>query len=126
MSYTYAAARNRDGARVNTRVPTRMFQLVTKYQLTGALKGLSIGGGVDWKNDMPFFLANPVSGVMEDIGQSGHALVNLMARYQIKKALAVQANIYNLFDKKYYESSWSGGITYGEPRRVLLTMDYKL
>ena len=66
MSYTYAAARNRDGARVNTRVPTRMFQLVTKYQLTGALKGLSIGGGVDWKNDMPFFLANPVSGVMED------------------------------------------------------------
>lgn len=125
LSYTYASAKSQDGARVNTRVPTRMFQMFTKYQLTGALNGLSIGGGLDWKNDMPFFLANPVSGVMEDIGQSGHVLVSLMARYQINKALSVQANIYNLFDKKYYESSWNGGITYGEPRRVLLTMDYR-
>ena len=117
MSYTYAAARNRDGARVNTRVPTRMFQLVTKYQLTGALKGLSIGGGVDWKND------NPVSGVMEDIGQSGHALVNLMARYQFSSNVSAAVNINNLFDRHYYSQiGFYNQGWYGAPRNVMFTL----
>ena len=125
LSWTTYSAKRPDGTRVTPRFPSRMLKLFTKYELGGALKGLSLGGGVDWQNDMPHLQKNPVTGVQEDIGQRAYALVNLMARYQIDKALSVQANIYNLFDKKYHENNWGGSFTYGEPRRVLVTMNYK-
>lgn len=125
LSYAYASVKDRNGVRINTRFASRMLKLFTKYELTGALSGLSLGGGIDWKNDMPLFRPNPVTSVQEDVGQSAYALLNLMARYQISQPLSVQVNVYNLLDKKYYESSWNGSFTYGEPRRVLLTMDYK-
>ncbi|MCV2216040.1 TonB-dependent siderophore receptor [Thauera sp. Sel9] len=124
LSWAQFLARNPDGQRVSTRFPTRMLKLFTKYELTGALSGWSIGGGVDWQGDMPHIRINPVTGNAEDVGQSAYALINLMARYQISKPLAVQFNVYNLFDKKYYENSWSNSVTYGEPRRVSVNMKY--
>ena len=57
-------------------------------------------------------------------GELSEEQVDLMARYEISKALSAQLNVSNLFDKTYYSDTWST-FTYGEPRRVLLTMDYK-
>lgn len=123
LSWTSFIARNRDGSRVATRYPRQMFKLFTKYELTGALSGLSLGGSVEWQDDMPDYRANPVTGLRENVGQSAFAIVGLMASYRISKPLSVQANVYNAFDKKYYEGSW-GTFTYGEPRRLSVSMKY--
>lgn len=124
LSWTQFSAKNREGERVAFRYPSRMLKLFTKYDLSGALNGLSIGGNVEWQNDMPDWRANPATGLQENVGQSAFATVGLMARYQLNKSLSVQANIYNLFDKQYYEGSW-GTFTYGEPRRILANLTYR-
>lgn len=124
LSWTQFSAKNREGERVAFRYPSRMLKLFTRYQLDGALSGLSIGGGIDWQGNMLDWRNNPVTGIRENVGQSTFATVGLMAHYQITKPLSVQANIYNLFDRKYYEGSW-GTFTYGEPRRVLANLTYR-
>lgn len=43
-----------------------------------------------------------------------------MAHYQISRPLSVQTNVHNL----NYEGSW-GTFTYGEPRRVSVSMKYR-
>ena len=50
-----------------------------------------------------------------------------MLRYEVDPTLSVQVNIANLLDKKYRSGSfwWGSPYTYGEPRKVLLTMDYR-
>ena len=60
----------------------------------------------------------------ERVGQPAYAVASLMAKYDLGKQAFVQLNIDNLFDKKYYNSSWSG-YTYGKPRGATLTAGYQ-
>ncbi|MFT4241294.1 MAG: TonB-dependent siderophore receptor [Acidovorax sp.] len=125
LGWTAFSAKDHEGQPVQNQNPTRMLKLYTKYQFDGALSGLSVGGGVDWQNDMPDWRANPVTGARENVGQSAFATVGLMARYQISKPLSVQVNVYNLLDKKYYDGTGSGTYLYGEPRRVAVQLKYR-
>ena len=64
-----------------------------------------------------------------DIEQSGYALLNLHAHYQINRQLSLQYNLNNALDKTYYQSlptsnNW-GGLFYGEPRNFALTLRYQ-
>jgi len=105
----------------------KQFKLFTKYTLAGAWRGLSLGGGVAWEGRRPARAANPVSGIEEEVGQPAYALAELMARYAFDPRWSLQLNVHNLLDKKYRSGSfwWGAPYTYGEPRRVLLTMDYR-
>lgn len=125
LGWTSYSARDAQDAHVAIVHPRRMLKLFTKVELPGALSGLSVGGGVDWQGYVPERRANPVTGASEKIGQSDFAVVDLMARYQISGPLSLQLNLYNALDKTYREGSW-GTFTYGEPRRVLLSLDYRL
>ncbi|MDR7332265.1 TonB-dependent receptor plug domain-containing protein [Roseateles asaccharophilus] len=67
---------------------------------------------------------NPVTQLSERVGQPAYAVASLMAKYDLSKQSFVQPNIDDLFDKKYYSSSWSG-YTCGKPRGATLTARYQ-
>lgn len=120
----------RDASNVDVAVdhPRKQLKLFTKYALQGTLQGLSLGGGVNWEGKQPARATNPATGLEEDIGQKAYALVDLMAHYAINRQVSLQLNIHNAFNKKYVTRNtawWGGPFVYGEPRKVLVTMNYK-
>ena len=53
-------------------------------------------------------------------------LLDAMARYQFNDQLSATLNVNNLLDKHYYTIfSWYSTYTWGEPRNVRLTLNYK-
>ncbi len=123
LGWTHFRAKDAQGVDVAADYPRKLLKVFTQYTLTGAARGLSLGGGVDWEGSTPRTETNPATGLVEHVGQTAYALVNLMARFDFNKQWAAQLNVSNVFDKKYRSTSWSG-YTYGEPRRVLLTAKY--
>ena len=49
-----------------------------------------------------------------------------MSRYELSDSVSLQLNVSNLLDKKYRSGSfwWGAPYNYGEPRKVLLSVDY--
>jgi outer membrane receptor for ferric coprogen and ferric-rhodotorulic acid len=112
--YAYTLTSDAEGKRINTILPRSSAKLHTSYRLSGALSGLTIGGGVSWQTAVG-------SG---SITQGSYALVNLMARYDINRHLSASININNLLDRKYF--SYAGNYSnYGAPRSVMVGMKYK-
>ena len=124
LGWTQYSARDAKGEHVAVAHSRRMLKLFTRYALPGDWNRLSVGGGLIWQSGSLQTRANPATGAQERVGQPSYAVVDLMARYDISKALAAQLNIYNLSDKKYYTDTWAT-FTYGEPRRILLTLYYR-
>lgn len=122
--WTQYSARDAKGQNVALSHSRRMLKLFTKYTLPGDWRRLSVGAGLNWQSGSLKRATNPATGMQERVGQPAYAVASLMARYEISKALAAQINVSNLLDKRYYEDSWAT-LTYGEPRRVLVTMDYR-
>ena len=121
--WTKYSARDAEGENVNPFHPRQHFKLLTKYQFHGDLSGLTVGGGLVWRDTAPYYLPNPVTGLSERVGQSAYTVVNLMASYQISRQNSVQFNIRNLFDKKYYDAAWET-FTYGAPRSLMLQLKH--
>jgi outer membrane receptor for ferric coprogen and ferric-rhodotorulic acid len=122
--WTQFSVRDAQGADVALDHPRKLLKLFGKYAFQGRLQGLSVGFGVDWESAQLSTAKHPVTGLLERVGQPAHAVADLMARYDIGKQAFVQLNIDNLFDEKYYSSSWSG-YTYGQPRGATLTAGYR-
>lgn len=129
LGYTYLDVDNNDTAERPD--PRHLLRLNTTYRLSGALTGLTVGGGVSWQGktiSVPYpgrpngnggFDTSPIS-------LSGYALFNAMARYEINKNLSATLNVSNLFDKTYYRQyGFYNGLIYGEPRRVTLSLQAK-
>lgn len=106
--------------RVNSQLPQTTLKWFTRYQLT-MLPELTLGGGVNWQNGT--FVDTSVLKGAERVHQGSYPLVNLFGRYQINKQLAVQANVNNLLDKRYY-SALSDSYAYGAPRSVSMSVNY--
>lgn len=47
-----------------------------------------------------------------------------MLGYEVDKNIGIQANIENIFDKKYYEGMGVNSMNYGTPRNATLTFRY--
>lgn len=125
--WTQFSARDADGEDVAVDHARRQFKLFTLYDLRGVWRGLRVGGGLTWEGDRPARAVNPATGLEEKVGQPAYALAELMARYAPSDHWSLQLNVFNLFDRKYRSSSdwWGAPYTYGEPRKFLLTMDYR-
>ncbi len=106
--------------RVNSQLPQTTLKWFTRYQLT-MLPELTLGGGVNWQNGTFVDTSGPKGA--ERVHQGSYPLVNLFGRYQINKQLAVQANVNNLLDKRYY-SALSDSYAYGAPRSVSMSVNY--
>lgn len=125
-SWTHYSAR--DAARANVALdhPRKLLRLFSSYTLPGAWNKITLGAGVNWQSTLLTTAVNPGTGLRERVGQPAYALVNLMARYAISEQFALQLNVSNALDKKYYSSaSVSGGYLWGEPRRVTAALNYK-
>jgi outer membrane receptor for ferric coprogen and ferric-rhodotorulic acid len=125
--YSQFRLKDAAGDDVNTIYPRKLLRLFTAYQLPGAWSALTLGGGVTWQSRTWTDAENPSPSIgVERIEQKSYALVNLMARYHIDKQWSAQVNIGNLFDKRYYGLFDAfDQITYGEPRNVTASLQYK-
>lgn len=119
------SAKDADGAHVLAHQPRRVFNFATRYDFTGTLDGLSVGGAVKWESRPPVTAVNPGSNAEERIGQPAYAIANIMARYDLTEALSLQVNVDNLFDKRFFSGNiWFPGFVYGEPRNGRVTLKY--
>ena len=103
-----------------------MLKLYTKYRLPGDWSKLSVGGGVNWEDRSYTTLTDPRSGASFEVDQPAYAIASLMARYEISPQLALQVNLNNAFDKKYYSNQLDvfQNLLYGAPRNVSGTLRY--
>ena len=124
--YTYSdpeyVAGNNKGKDYYSKIPRRLLKVSTDYRLPGVLDQWRVGGDVYAQSAT----AADVTGYT--IEQSGYALLNLHANYQINRQFSVQYNLNNVTDKTYYQSlptsnNW-GGLYYGDPRNFSLTLRY--
>ncbi|MDG2521575.1 TonB-dependent siderophore receptor [Caulobacter segnis] len=125
-SYAQFEVEDANGAKVNTDQPRKSFSLFTTYRLDGIVDGLSVGGGVNWRDTIYSPAVNPVTSAPTRIEQKSFALVNLMARYNVTESTTVQVNIDNLFDEKYYSQiSYFSQYRYGAPRNFTVSLTQK-
>lgn len=125
LQLTFSATRyvaNDSDGRFNSFAPRTQFKLFSRYRVP-TLQSLTLGGGINWQNRVYQDVAGP-DGDTKRLYQGSYPLVDLFARYQVTKALGVQANINNLFDREYYAYLDSSAV-YGEPRSVSVSVDYR-
>lgn len=124
--YAQFEVEDASGAKVNTDQPRKSFSLFTTYAFDGALDGLSVGGGVTWRDTIYSLATNPVTAAPTRIEQEAFALVNLMARYDITQRTSVQANVDNVFDETYYSQiSYFSQYRYGAPRNFTVSLTHR-
>ena len=125
-NYTQFKAKDASDVRINSLYPQKLLRLFTTYAFDGGLDGLTLGGGVNWEGLSYTDTTNAVTGAAERLEVRPYALVNLMARYQLRNGLSAQINVENLFDKTYYSQiGFYNQLAYGEPRNVTLTLRYQ-
>lgn len=106
--------------------PRQSFKLVSKYDLSALVDGLSLGGGIQWYAQPPKTLENPKTKIKEKVGNPAYAIMDIMANYQFNNQSSVQLNINNVFDKKYYHvNDWYESLSYGEPRHIKIGVNYQ-
>ncbi|RQO63787.1 ferric-rhodotorulic acid/ferric-coprogen receptor FhuE [Variovorax sp. KBW07] len=115
-------AREANGDRVNTAMPSTLVNVFTTYRLPGQWQQLTVGGGVNWQNRTYYRFS--VDDVAMRYTQKSLAVVSLMARYAFTPKLSLQVNVENLFNKKYYNNI-DGQAYVGIPRNVVATLNYK-
>jgi len=108
-------AEDAKGEKYNTQASRTTSNLFAKYNVT---KSLSLGGGLQYKSK--FYTGTGAT----KITQEGYILANAMAGYAVNKNTSLQLNVTNLFDKKYYEGIGSNGMTYGDPRKIIMSLKY--
>ena len=119
--FSRTLAQDADGNRLSTASPRNQLHLFTSYRLPGDWNQLTIGGGVKWKGGT--YETTTATGVAARRDQGAIALADLMASYAFTPQLSAQLNISNLFDKTYFDFAGSQ-ITYGAPRKLMLTAKY--
>ncbi|EJU9614702.1 MULTISPECIES: TonB-dependent receptor [Pseudomonas] len=120
---TLSAVRNvnvaaSDGDTYNTLVPRHLLRVWGDYELAGALRDFSVGGGVTAQSDI-YRLSNSVKSA-----QAGYAIWSGRIQYHLDEHWSVALNGNNLFDKKYYQTI-GDRLTmnyYGDPRNFMVTL----
>ena len=118
--YVHDADAGQAGARYDTQTPRHLFKLSTSYRLPGELSRWKLGGSLRTRSA----ISNTVSGVT--VRQGGMSLLDLMASWQASRQLSLQLNVYNVFDKYYYQAvgSTQDNNHFGAPVNVLLSAKY--
>lgn len=131
-SYTYAiseyAEGPNEGARYGTDMaPDHLAKLATTYRLAGALENLTLGGSLLVSSGLEAQGDSWTSGLPYHIRQPGYALVDVMARYDLRDETELQLNVGNLLDRDYYSSISDPGYGnwIGAPRTVALTLRHR-
>jgi outer membrane receptor for ferric coprogen and ferric-rhodotorulic acid len=123
VGWSQFTAKDGDGVHVQAHHPRKVLRLSTKYELSGALDRLSLGGSLRWESRPPQTAVNPGTTLVEAVGQPSYVVVNLLAQYDLTDQTTVQLNVNNVFDETYYSNNaWFAGFVYAEPRNARLTL----
>ncbi|WP_256659491.1 TonB-dependent receptor [Pseudomonas sp. H9] len=123
--YTYAAAEytksksetQQRGDRYDSDTPYNLFKVFTTYRLPGELERWTVGGG---------FRSQSSAYTGFGVKQGGYSVSDAMLAYKPSSEWQFQANLNNVFDKRYYQNisnSW-GANSFGEPRNLMFTVRY--
>jgi len=124
-SYSQFEVEDSDGVAANTNQPRKLLKLFTTYDLPGTLTGATVGGGINYRSKAYSEGENPVTSEPFRFQQDGYTLVSLMARYAVTEQFQLQANLENLFDKKYYsQMGFFSQYRYGSPRSFTISASY--
>ena len=117
-TYLSDADAGKAGSRFDTQTPRHLLKVSTSYQFPGALQQWKIGGALRTRSE--------TTKPEYNIRQGGYTLLDLMASYQVNKNLDIRLNLYNVFDKYYYQTigSTQDNNHFGAPRNFLLTAKY--
>lgn len=125
-SYSQFKAEDADDIPANTDQPRKLLKIFTTYDLPGMFTGLTVGGGVNYRSKAYSTGDNPYTGAPFRFQQDGYTLVSLMARYAVTEQLQIQANVENLFDKKFYsQMGFYSQYRYGAPRNFTIAANYR-
>tara|TARA_R110001599_G_scaffold353826_1_gene599284 strand:- start:57404 stop:58216 length:813 start_codon:yes stop_codon:yes gene_type:complete len=126
FGYTQFKAEDADGIDINTHHPRNLLKLFTSYQFSGALQGLTVGGGVNWQGKTYSNIVNPDTGEDARLVQDDYALFNLMTRYRFNEHLSTQLNVENAFDETYYSQvGFFDQYRYGMPMNYSWHLNYR-
>lgn len=129
--YTYVKIEDEAGKHERTFVPKQMLRLSTSWRV---LPALTLGLRLNWQ-DAIFVepkdvtaTTGPNVGRPVRVEQASYALVDLMARYDLMKNLALAVKLNNVTDQKHYTSLYwadSNLAIYGAPRHIDATLSWK-
>ena len=101
--------------------------IFTRYEFSrGALKGLYVGGGANWRQ--PTFRGNAVivqGSPIVALWSPSYTTVSLLAGYRTKlfeRTTTFAANVDNVFNKEYYASALTTSGSWGAPRGFRFSM----
>jgi len=128
--YTYVKIEDVAGAHTRTFVPRQTLRLSTTWRVLPAVR---VGMHVRWQDDTHVdhearATTGPRAGSPIRTEQASYALLDLMARYELAKNVALAINLNNVTDEKYHQSLyWAefGQAYYGAPRHVNATLSWK-
>ncbi len=124
--YSRFKAQQADGSDVNTMIPRKQFNLFTSYRLPGALRGLTIGGGVRWQSRSYVWQTTAEALGVPALEQRSYSVVDVMARYQFTSQWSAQLNIDNLLDKRYFAPTEDGmQLFWQAPRSTNVNIRYQ-
>ena len=119
----FAAADN-DGSRLNPQLPRTTARFFTTWQLPGRFDALTIGAGANWQSSSWLAATSPSGSTRAT--QKSYTVASLIARYALTSQADITVNINNLFDQRYtVMNGFYNQVLYGEPRNVVLTVDYR-
>jgi outer membrane receptor for ferric coprogen and ferric-rhodotorulic acid len=100
--------------------------IFTRYDFSaGPLKGLYIGGGLNWRDKTYRGTAQLVNGgPFVSIWGPSYAVYSVLAGYRVKimaRPVSFALNVDNLFDKEYYRTASTTSGSWGNPRAFKLT-----
>jgi len=115
--YLHDSDAGKAGTRYDMLTPRHLLKLSTSYRLPGAFQQWKLGGSLRTRSDMRY----PVGDVT--VRQGGYTVLDLMASYQASPRLSFQLNVYNVFDKYYYQAigSTQDNNHFGAPVNALLS-----
>ena len=119
--YTHKIARGPDG-KVNTLAPEDQLSVYTTWQ---PVPRLTVGGGARWQSKTWQSTWAVIGDGFTTVHQGAYAVMDAMARYQVSNRLALSLNVNNLGDRSYYGISTGRRVSYGDPRNVRLSLNYR-
>lgn len=110
----------KNGGKARTYNPDQTLNLLATYHVP-QLDKLRVGAGVQWQNKISQYVPD----VNATIRQDSYALFKLMASYELNDNMTLQANGYNLGNKKYLNGFPDGQGYYGAPANYTVALKFK-
>jgi len=101
-----------------TDTPKHILRTWANYRLPGEWKALSVGGGVNAQSRAAGY-------GYYGREQGGYAVWNARVAYDFDEHLTAALNLNNVFDRRYYKAVDYDHNFYGDPRNVLMSLDYR-